>query len=186
MTGRPFRLGGRGARAISLGPWSVSLAGPTRTKASRTTHLLRRRRAALLFVDSRVGAVAAGAGVAQAQSSGEGPGWCSRQLTTPPQQHHRATGPRTARSPELRTCRLVNSEPSGGKRPISITANRGVAYVLNAGTSMCSGLGEQGNITGFPSTPRASSHPSPARPGRSADFSTRAAPRSPSTRPAMS
>lgn len=44
---------------------------------------------------------------------------------------------------------LVDTEPSNGTRPISITVNRGVAYVLNAGAFMCSGLGEQPNITGY-------------------------------------
>ncbi len=44
---------------------------------------------------------------------------------------------------------LVDVERSGGNRPISITVNRGVAYVLNAGSFMCSGLGAQPNITGF-------------------------------------
>ncbi|MDQ3106586.1 MAG: lactonase family protein [Actinomycetota bacterium] len=43
----------------------------------------------------------------------------------------------------------VDQEPSNGTRPISITVNRGVAYVLNAGTFMCTGLVEQPNITGF-------------------------------------
>ena len=45
--------------------------------------------------------------------------------------------------------KLVDLEDSMGTRPISITVNRGVAYVLNAGSFMCSGLGEQPNITGF-------------------------------------
>jgi len=40
-------------------------------------------------------------------------------------------------------------ENSNGVRPISITVNRGVVYVLNAGTPMCTGLGPQPNITGF-------------------------------------
>ena len=44
---------------------------------------------------------------------------------------------------------LVETEGSGGTRPISITLSRGVAYVLNAGTPMCTGLGPQPNITGF-------------------------------------
>jgi len=44
---------------------------------------------------------------------------------------------------------LVDIEDSNGSRPISITVNRGVAYVLNAGEFMCTGLGEQPNITGF-------------------------------------
>jgi len=44
---------------------------------------------------------------------------------------------------------LVDVEGSGGNRPISITVNRGVAYVLNAGTPMCTGAGPQPNITGF-------------------------------------
>lgn len=44
---------------------------------------------------------------------------------------------------------LVDTEPSNGNRPISITVNRGVAYVLNAGSFMCTGAGEQPNITGF-------------------------------------
>ena len=43
----------------------------------------------------------------------------------------------------------VDVESSGGTRPISVTVNRGVAYVLNAGSFMCSGLGPQPNITGF-------------------------------------
>ncbi len=43
----------------------------------------------------------------------------------------------------------VDQEPSNGNRPISITVNRGVAYVLNAGSFMCSGIGDQPNITGF-------------------------------------
>lgn len=44
---------------------------------------------------------------------------------------------------------LVDTEPSNGVRPISITVNNGVAYVLNAGTPMCTGAGPQPNITGF-------------------------------------
>ena len=44
---------------------------------------------------------------------------------------------------------LVDTEPSNGMRPISITVNNGVAYVLNAGTTMCTGAGPQPNITGF-------------------------------------
>lgn len=44
---------------------------------------------------------------------------------------------------------LVETQRSNGVRPISITVNRGVAYVLNAGTPMCTGAGPQPNITGF-------------------------------------
>lgn len=44
---------------------------------------------------------------------------------------------------------LVDVQDSGGNRPISITVSRGVAYVLNAGTPMCTGAGLQPNITGF-------------------------------------
>jgi 6-phosphogluconolactonase len=44
---------------------------------------------------------------------------------------------------------IVDEEDSGGTRPISLTVSRGVAYVLNAGSFMCSGLGDQPNITGF-------------------------------------
>ena len=44
---------------------------------------------------------------------------------------------------------LVDVESSNGKRPISLTVSRGVAYVLNAGAPQCSGLGPQPNITGF-------------------------------------
>ncbi len=43
----------------------------------------------------------------------------------------------------------VDVENSNGVRPISITVNRGVVYVLNAGTPMCTGVGPQPNITGF-------------------------------------
>lgn len=43
---------------------------------------------------------------------------------------------------------LVDREPSNGGRPISITVNRGVAYVLNAGTPR-TGVGPQPSITGF-------------------------------------
>jgi len=81
---------------------------------------------------------------------------------------------------------LVDSEPSGGKRPISITVNRGVAYVLNAGTPMCTGVGEQPTITGFTFDAQGQLTPIPARPGRSVVSPTRAARRSPSTRPATS
>jgi 6-phosphogluconolactonase (cycloisomerase 2 family) len=45
--------------------------------------------------------------------------------------------------------KLVDREDSQGTRPISITVNRGVAYVLNAGSFMCSGVGEQPSISGF-------------------------------------
>ena len=44
---------------------------------------------------------------------------------------------------------VVDTEPSNGMRPISVTVNKGVAYVLNAGTPMCTGVGPQPNITGF-------------------------------------
>ncbi len=44
---------------------------------------------------------------------------------------------------------LVDVEPSRGNRPISITVNKGVAYVLNAGGPMCTGDFPQQNITGF-------------------------------------
>ena len=45
--------------------------------------------------------------------------------------------------------KLVDMEDSQGTRPISITINRGVAYVLNAGSFMCSGIGDQPSISGF-------------------------------------
>jgi hypothetical protein len=54
---------------------------------------------------------------------------------------------------------VVDTEDSQGTRPISITINRGVAYVLNAGSFMCAGVGE-------PSTLPASSPRSPGPPGR--------------------
>lgn len=44
---------------------------------------------------------------------------------------------------------VVDVEDSQGTRPISITVSRGVAYVLNAGSFMCSGIGEQPSISGF-------------------------------------
>jgi 6-phosphogluconolactonase (cycloisomerase 2 family) len=44
---------------------------------------------------------------------------------------------------------VVDTEDSQGTRPISITVNRGVAYVLNAGSFMCTGVGEQPSISGF-------------------------------------
>jgi hypothetical protein len=44
---------------------------------------------------------------------------------------------------------LADVEPSGGNRPISITVNRGVAYVLNAGGPMCTGIFGEPSITGF-------------------------------------
>jgi 6-phosphogluconolactonase (cycloisomerase 2 family) len=44
---------------------------------------------------------------------------------------------------------VVDKEDSQGTRPISITISRGVAYVLNAGSFMCTGLGEQPSISGF-------------------------------------
>jgi len=44
---------------------------------------------------------------------------------------------------------LVDLEPSGGDRPISITVSKGVAYVLNAGGPMCTGLTGTPTITGF-------------------------------------
>ena len=43
----------------------------------------------------------------------------------------------------------VDMENSNGIRPLSITVNGGVAYVLNAGTPMCTGAGPQPSITGF-------------------------------------
>jgi 6-phosphogluconolactonase (cycloisomerase 2 family) len=45
--------------------------------------------------------------------------------------------------------KVVDTEDSQGTRPISITINRGVAYVLNAGSFMCTGIGEQPSISGF-------------------------------------
>ena len=50
---------------------------------------------------------------------------------------------------EPRGLELVDVEPSNGNRPISITVSRGVAYVLNAGGPMCSGIFGQPSITGF-------------------------------------
>ena len=44
---------------------------------------------------------------------------------------------------------LADVELSGGNRPISITVNRGVAYVLNAGGPMCTGIFGEPSITGF-------------------------------------
>lgn len=44
---------------------------------------------------------------------------------------------------------VVDTENSQGTRPISITVNRGVAYVLNAGSFMCSDLGPRPNVSGF-------------------------------------
>jgi 6-phosphogluconolactonase (cycloisomerase 2 family) len=172
------------------------------------THLLSRRRAALLFAAAGLVAVPGGAGAAQAQGSDEGPGAVFSMTNDPTANSitvfNRAsdgtleraedvpTGGRGTGTPEdsanglilanvagessptntkgtakyllalnggsdtisvFRNApsglELVDTEPSNGSRPISITVNRGVAYVLNAGEFMCSGLGEQPNITGF-------------------------------------
>lgn len=44
----------------------------------------------------------------------------------------------------------VDVEPSNGSRPLSVTVNRGVAYVLNAGGPQCTGTFATGqNVTGF-------------------------------------
>lgn len=45
--------------------------------------------------------------------------------------------------------KVVDREPSIGNRPISITVSRGVAYVLNGGGPMCTGLLGGPSITGF-------------------------------------
>lgn len=58
------------------------------------------------------------------------------------------SGPATGATPGS-VFSIVEREPSGGNRPISITVNRGVAYVLNAEEFMCTGLGTQPSVTGF-------------------------------------
>jgi len=172
------------------------------------THLSSRRRAALLFTAAGLAAVPGGAGVAQAQGTGEGPGAVFSMTNNTDANSitvfNRASDGTLTRAENVPTggmgtgtaedsanglilantsgessptntkgtakyllalnggsnsisvfrnapsgLELVDSEPSLGVRPISITVNRGVAYVLNAGTPMCTGAGPQPNITGF-------------------------------------
>lgn len=59
---------------------------------------------------------------------------------------------------------LVDLEDSNGDRPISITVNDGVAYVLNGGGPMCSGSFEgplEQNVTGFTFDPSGNLTPIP-------------------------
>jgi hypothetical protein len=44
---------------------------------------------------------------------------------------------------------LTDVQDSMGNRPISVTVNRGVAYVLNAGGPMCSGIMNEPEVEGF-------------------------------------
>lgn len=172
------------------------------------THLLSRRRAAILLAAAGLAAIPGGAGVAQAQGAGEGPGAVFSMTNNPAGNSitvfNRASDGTLTRAEDVPTggsgtgtpedsanglilanvagessptntrgtakyllalnggsnsisvfrnapsgLELVDSEPSNGVRPISITVNRGVAYVLNAGTPMCTGAGPQPNITGF-------------------------------------
>jgi 6-phosphogluconolactonase (cycloisomerase 2 family) len=56
---------------------------------------------------------------------------------------------------------LADVEPSNGNRPISVTVNRGVAYVLNAGGPMCSGIFHEPEVEGFTITARGQLTPIP-------------------------
>lgn len=44
---------------------------------------------------------------------------------------------------------LTDVQDSMGNRPISVTVNRGVAYVLNAGGPMCTGIMNEPEVEGF-------------------------------------
>lgn len=172
------------------------------------THLLSRRRAAVLLAATGLVAVPGGAGVAQAQVAVEGPGAVFSMTNNPTANSitvfNRASDGTLEPAEDVPTggmgtgtaedsvnglilanvagessptntkgtptfllalnggsnsisvfrnapsgLELVDNEPSRGVRPISITVNRGVAYVLNAGTPMCTGVGPQPTITGF-------------------------------------
>jgi 6-phosphogluconolactonase (cycloisomerase 2 family) len=56
---------------------------------------------------------------------------------------------------------LADVEDSRGNRPISVTVNRGIAYVLNAGGPMCSGVMNEPEIEGFTISARGELTPLP-------------------------
>ena len=206
MTAGPFRLGARVVWVAALGAGAATLADPTRRAVVDDAPVKPPPRGNPLGCGR---AVPGGAGVAQAQGAGEGPGAVFSMTNNPTgnsitvfnrasdgtltraedvptggrgtgtpedsanglilantagESPHRRTpeGPRstcwrsTAAATPSRCSGTRRRGPSWSMASLpaasgrsSITVSRGVAYVLNAGTPMCTGLGPQPSITGF-------------------------------------